>query len=239
MQARIEPASTSSPTGWLDVKARMRAAADIARRAPATIELVAVSKGQPASALRALAAHGQRAFGENYLQEALEKMSALADLDLSWHFIGRLQANKTREVAARFDWCHSVDRLKVAERLNAHRPPALPPLACCIEVNLSGEASKAGVDYGALDELVAAFAGLPRLTLRGFMSLPAPDANPAAQRAAFGRLRALLARFPKLDTLSMGTSDDFEAAIAEGATLVRVGAAVFGPRASPAGGSGR
>ena len=239
MQARIEPASTSSPTGWLDVKARMLAAADIARRAPATIELVAVSKGRPASALRALAAHGQRAFGENYLQEALEKMSALADLDLSWHFIGRLQANKTREVAARFDWCHSVDRLKVAERLNAHRPPALPPLACCIEVNLSGEASKAGVDYGALDELVAAFAGLPRLTLRGFMSLPAPDANPAAQRTAFGRLRALLARFPKLDTLSMGTSDDFEAAIAEGATLVRVGAAVFGPRASPAGGSGR
>ena len=165
-------------------------------------------------------------------------MSALADLDLSWHFIGHLQANKTRDVAAHFDWCHSVDRLKVAERLNAHRPLALPPLACCIEVNLSGEASKSGVDYGALDDLVAAFAGLPRLTLRGFMSLPAPDANPAAQRAAFGRLRALLAQFPKLDTLSMGTSDDFEAAIAEGATLVRVGTAVFGPRTPPAGGSG-
>lgn len=239
MQARVRPALTPSPIGWLDVKARMRAAADAAHRAPATIQLVAVSKGQPASAIRALAAHGQRAFGENYLQEALGKMSALADLDLNWHFIGRLQANKTREVAARFDWCHSVDRLKVAERLNAHRLPALPPLACCIEVNLSGEVSKAGVDYDALDDLVAAFAGLPRLTLRGFMSLPAPDANPAAQRAVFGRLRALLARFPKLDTLSMGTSDDFEAAIAEGATLVRVGTAVFGPRVPPAGSSGR
>ena len=216
--------------GWERVRTRLSTAAAAAGRDPAAVTLMAVSKGQPAAAIRALAARGQRVFGENYVQEAMIKLSALGDLDLSWHFIGRLQANKTREIATRFHWCHSVDRLKLAERLNAQRPAELPPLACCIEVNVSRETTKGGIDAGALDELVAAFASLPRLVLRGFMTLPAPTPSFEQQSAAFHPLRELLARYPPLDTLSMGTSADFPAAIAEGATIIRVGTAVFGPR---------
>jgi pyridoxal phosphate enzyme (YggS family) len=192
------------------------------------------------AAMRAVAEEGQCAFGENYLQEALPKMAALADLDLSWHFIGRLQSNKTRDVATRFDWVHSLDRLKLAERLSAQRPLDRPPLQCLIEVNVSGEASKAGVSPDELPELVGAVHALPHLRLRGFMTLPAPTADPMAQRAAFAHLRELLAPYaPAFDTLSMGTSEDYAAAIAEGATIVRIGTALFGPRQrSPRGSPG-
>jgi hypothetical protein len=217
------------------VRLRIAQAAWAAARDPANITLLAVSKGQPLEAIRGLVRQGQRVFGENYVQEALPKIAALEGLGLSWHFIGRLQANKTREVAEHFTWIHSLDRLRLAERLNAQRPDSLPPLECCIEVNLDGEASKGGVVIAAVDELVAAIQALPRLRLRGFMGMPALSEDPRQQRAAFKRLRALLTllapHFPTFDTLSMGTSDDFEAAIAEGSTIVRIGTAVFGPRA--------
>ena len=219
-----------SLAGWEQVRQRITVAALAAGRTSDEITLLAVSKGQPEDAIRAVAAGGQRAFGENYLQEALIKMSALADLNLSWHFIGRLQSNKTRDIATHFAWCHSVDSLKLAQRLNQQRPHDLPPLNCCIEVNISGELSKGGVGTAELDSLVTAFKVLPQLRLRGFMCLPAPDPNPLQQRAAFHQVRTLLRRYPALDTLSMGTSDDYSAAIAEGATIVRVGTAVFGPR---------
>lgn len=223
-------AGVPSDTGLAGIRARIARATAAAGRPAGSVALVAVSKGQSIDAIRALAAQGQRVFGENYVQEALPKIAALDGLDLSWHFIGRLQRNKTREVAAHFDWVHSIDRGAVAERLNAQRPSALPPLQCCIEVNLDAEDSKGGVPLADVAALVAAFAAWPRLALRGLMGMPAPTARPAEQCAAFARLRACAARFPGLDTLSMGTSGDFEAAIAEGATMVRIGTAVFGPR---------
>lgn len=213
------------------VRARLAGAALAAGREPSSVTLLAVSKGQTAERIATLAALGQRDFGENYVQEALPKIAALAGLGLNWHFIGRLQANKTREVAAHFAWVHSVDRLRVAERLSAQRPTHLPPLQCLIEINADAETSKGGVDTGALAELVSAVQALPGLTLRGFMTMPAPREDPAEQRAAFRRVHAAVASWmPPLATLSMGTSGDFEAAIAEGSTLVRVGTAVFGPR---------
>lgn len=213
------------------IRARIADAATQAQRPAAAISLLAVSKGQSIEAIRRLAAQGLNAFGENYVQEALPKMTALATLNLSWHFIGRLQANKTREVATHFAWVHSVDRIKVAERLSAQRPAHLLPLECCIEVNLNGETTKAGVDPGALAEIIAALKSLPRLRLRGLMALPAPALDPIAQRAGFRRLRELAAAYAaELDTLSMGTSEDFTAAIMEGATIVRIGTALFGPR---------
>ncbi len=209
----------------------MAAAALAVGRAPTDIALLAVSKGQPLAALRHLVSQGQGAFGENYVQEALPKIAALEGLGLSWHFIGRLQANKTREVAANFAWIHSLDRERLAERLNAQRPPSLPPLQCCIEINLEGEASKGGVTLAGLPELISAVQTLPRLQLRGFMAMPAPSAEPVLQRATFRRLRDHLAPYlSAFATLSMGTSDDFEAAILEGSTIVRIGTAVFGPR---------
>lgn len=217
----------------LGVRSRIAAAAARAGRDPADVALLAVSKTFDAAMVRALAAAGQRAFGENYLQEALGKQAALADLALEWHFIGPIQSNKTRAIAENFSWVHSVDRLKIAERLSAQRPPGLPPLQVCVEVNVSGEASKGGVEAQALPDLVAAIAQLPRLRLRGLMTIPAPTPDVQAQRAAFRRLRELLdtLRGPyALDTLSMGMSADIEAAILEGATVVRVGTALFGER---------
>lgn len=210
-----------------------RAAADAGRDA-AAVSLLAVSKTFDAAAVRDLATCGQREFGENYLQEALEKQAALRDLPLVWHFIGPIQSNKTRPIAENFNWVHSVDRLKIAERLSAQRPAALPPLQVCIEVNVSGEASKGGVTPAELPALAAAVAALPGLQLRGLMAIPAPTSDLAAQRAAFRQVRelfdALRARGHALDTLSMGMSSDLDAAILEGATIVRIGTALFGER---------
>lgn len=214
----------------------MARACSAAGRDAAEVTLVAVSKTQPADALRALAQAGQVAFGENYLQEALTKQAALADLPLQWHFIGPIQSNKTRDIAARFDWVHSVERLKIAQRLNDQRSAEAPPLSVCVQVNVSREASKSGCAPGELAALAAAIAELPRLRLRGLMTIPAPIAqsdDPAQPyrllREAFEALRAL--GLP-VDTLSMGMSDDFELAITHGATHVRVGSALFGPRPS-------
>ena len=212
----------------------MAQAAAAAGRAAETVGLLAVSKTFGAAAMRELAACGQREFGENYLQEALEKQAQLADLPLVWHFIGPIQSNKTRAIAENFSWVHGVDRLKIAERLSAQRPPDMSPLQVCIEVNVSGEASKGGVAVAELPALAEAVAKLPGLRLRGLMAIPAPTPDPAAQRAAFRRVREayedLIRRGHALDTLSMGMSGDLEAAILEGATIVRVGTALFGDR---------
>lgn len=213
---------------------RIARAAEAAGRDAAEVRLLAVSKTWPADSVREAAAAGQRAFGENYVQEGAEKVDALAGLGLEWHFIGPLQSNKTRLVANRFAWVHSIDRLKIAERLSAQRDVHLPPLAVCIQVNVSGEASKSGVAPGELPELAHAVAGLPRLRLRGLMAIPEPTSNVALQRARFATLRQLRDQLNAdglaLDTLSMGMSDDLEAAIAEGSTMVRVGTAIFGSR---------
>ncbi|QQS55933.1 MAG: YggS family pyridoxal phosphate-dependent enzyme [Candidatus Competibacteraceae bacterium] len=213
---------------------RIRAAEQRFQRPPGAVRLLAVSKTQPAAAIAALAAAGQRGFGENFLQEALDKMTELATLDLEWHFIGPVQANKTRGIAEHFAWVHSVDRLKIAERLSAQRPEHLPPLNVCLQVNIDREPTKHGLDEAALIEVARAVATLPRLRLRGLMAIPSPATEFAAQRRPFSRLRELRERLAEaglvLDTLSAGMSDDLEAAIAEGATLVRIGTALFGPR---------
>ena len=212
---------------------RIHEAERVAGRANGAVALVAVSKTQPAEAIRQAAAAGQQAFAENYLQEALAKQDELTDLPgLIWHFIGPIQSNKTRPIAERFDWVHTVDRLRIAERLSQQRPDDRPPLNVCLQVNVSGEASKSGVSLAALPELAAAVAKLPRLRLRGLMTIPAPANGLAQQRMPFRILREAMdgLALPGLDTLSMGMSDDLEAAILEGATLVRVGTALFGPR---------
>lgn len=200
--------------------------------------LLAVSKTQPAASIRQAFAAGQRAFGENYLQEALDKQASLDDLEgIVWHFIGPLQSNKTRAVAEHFQWVHTIERARIATRLDAQRPAALEPLDVCLQVNVSGEASKSGVTPEALPALADAVAALPRLRLRGLMALPAPSDDPTAQRRPFAELRTLLEtlrqRHPQapLDTLSMGMSGDLEAAVLEGATMVRLGTAIFGQRA--------
>lgn len=217
------------------VRRRVDAAARAAGRDPAGVGLVAVSKTFPAALVREAAVGGQRAFGENYAQEGAAKAAELAGLDLEWHFIGPLQSNKTRMVAEHFHWVHSVDRLKIAERLSAQRPEGLPPLQVCLQVNVSGEATKGGVDAAEVPALAAAVGALPRLRLRGLMTIPEPTPDVVLQHERFRGLRALLqalnARGMALDTLSMGMSDDLESAIAEGATLVRVGRAIFGHRA--------
>ncbi|MFP8966711.1 YggS family pyridoxal phosphate-dependent enzyme [Pokkaliibacter sp. CJK22405] len=195
-----------------------------------SVRLLAVSKTKPADDVRAAYAAGQRSFGENYVQEGIEKVQALSDLDIDWHFIGPLQSNKTREVASHFDWVHSVDRLKIAQRLNDQRPDDLPPLNICIQVNVSGEDSKSGISPAELPSLVEAISQLPRLRLRGLMCIPAPAEDEAAQREPFHQLAGLLSVLPAGDTLSMGMSGDMEAAIAEGATWVRIGTAIFGRR---------
>ena len=213
------------------VRTRIREAAQAVGRDPAGIRLLAVSKTQPAEAIRAAYACGQGDFGENYLQEALGKQQELTDLPLCWHFIGPIQSNKTKAIAEHFAWVHSVDRLKIAQRLAEQRPAELPPLNVCLQVNVSGEASKSGCAPQDLPALAAAVAALPHLRLRGLMAIPEPTDDPAEQRAAFARLRELQARLPyELDTLSMGMSHDLESAIAEGATWVRIGTALFGAR---------
>jgi PLP dependent protein len=216
------------------VHARMEAAAERAGRDPGSIRLLAVSKTQPAEVLAAAWDAGQRDFGENYLQEALPKLAALADRAVQWHFIGGLQSNKTRDVAGRFDWIHTVDRESIARRLSEQRPAELPPLQVCLQVNVSGEGSKGGAAPERLAELAAAVAGLPRLALRGLMAIPAPAQGLEAQRAPFRQLRKLMEQLNAdghpMDTLSMGMSDDLEAAVLEGATLVRIGTAIFGAR---------
>ena len=219
----------------LAVQARIEAAAKVAGRDPAAVSLLAVSKTWPAAAVRAAAAAGQRAFGENYVQEGVDKVEALRDLSLEWHFIGPLQSNKTRPVANAFDWVHGIDRLKIAERLSAQRPTHLPPLQVCLQVNVSGEESKSGVEPDAALALAQQIAALPRLKLRGLMCIPEPTDDFAEQCAAFRRLQQRFTQLKDsglpLDTLSMGMSHDLEAAIAEGATLVRIGTAIFGERA--------
>lgn len=223
---------------WVATLERIRHAEARYHRQQGSVDLLAVSKTFSSACIRQAAELGQRHFGENYVQEALPKVRSLLDLGLDWHFIGHLQSNKTAVVAEHFSWVHSVDRLKIAARLNAQRPRNLPPLQICLEVNVSGERSKSGCDIAALPTLALEVAKLPRLQLRGLMALPAPTDDMAIQRASFRRLRVameeLLAFGIALDTLSMGTSRDLEAAIAEGATLVRVGTAVFGERASGA-----
>jgi len=216
------------------VRSRIRSAANAAGRDPATVTLVAVTKAKTAETVRLAATAGVTDFGENYLQEALAKMDQLADLPLQWHFIGCIQSNKTRAVAERFDWVHSVDRLNIARRLSEQRPFHARPLNVCIQVALVPEPTKGGVAPDALLGLAKAVAELPHLRLRGLMCVPPPQPTPKDERAVFARLKVALeglnAGGLKLDTLSMGMSGDFESAIAEGATLVRIGTALFGSR---------
>lgn len=221
---------------WQGVMARIASAARAAGRDPGTVRVVAVSKTFPADAVRAVHALGQRAFGENYVQEALAKMDALSDLaGVEWHLIGPLQGNKAALAARRFAWVHTVDRAKIGERLSAARPPGAPPLDVCVQVNASGEASKSGVRPDEAVALATAVAALPRLRLRGIMGIPEPTDDTFRRRAQFRVLRECLdacqASGLPVDTLSMGMSADLEEAIAEGATLVRVGTSIFGPRA--------
>ena len=213
------------------VEARIRAAALAVQRDVTSVHLLAVSKTKPAAALRDAYAAGLRDFGENYLQEARAKQVELADLPLCWHFIGPIQSNKTRDIAEHFAWVHSVDRLKIAQRLSEQRPADLPPLNICIQVNVSGEASKSGCTPADLPALAAAISALPRLKLRGLMAIPEPTEDRAEQDAAFAQVRSLQERLNMgLDTLSMGMSHDLESAIAQGATWVRIGTALFGAR---------
>lgn len=216
---------------------RIHEAARTAGRDPDTVSLLAVSKKQPAERLREAAEQGQTAFGENYLQEALDKMTALADIKgLSWHFIGPIQSNKTRDIARHFDWVHSVDRLKTARRLSEQRSTDLPPLNLCIQVNIDGEPTKSGVHPQDVVTLGTEVAALPNIQLRGLMAIPDPGNSPEIQRERFRSLAALVDELRQsvdnecLDTLSMGMSGDLELAIAEGATIVRIGTAIFGPR---------
>ncbi|RON40209.1 YggS family pyridoxal phosphate enzyme [Pseudomonas frederiksbergensis] len=215
----------------LQVSSRIQAATQAAHRAEQSVHLLAVSKTKPAEALREAHAAGLRDFGENYLQEALAKQLELADLPLIWHFIGPIQSNKTRAIAEHFAWVHSVDRLKIAQRLSEQRPADLPPLNICIQVNVSGEDSKSGCTPADLPALAKAISELPRLTLRGLMAIPEPTDDRAAQDAAFAAVQSLQASLDlPLDTLSMGMSHDLESAIAQGATWVRIGTALFGAR---------
>ena len=219
----------SIPQNLQAVKARIATAARAAGRDPGAVALLAVSKAHAAPLVRLAHEAGQRAFGENYVQEALDKMARLADLALEWHMVGPLQSNKTRAVAERFDWVHTVDREKVARRLSEQRPAGLAPLNVLVQVNASGEASKSGVAPAAAAALAAAVAALPRLRLRGLMAIPEPGAPPARLRE-IGELFARLRERFGMDTLSLGMSDDMEAAIAAGSTLVRIGTAIFGAR---------
>lgn len=223
------------------VHRRIEAACRAVGRPVQSVTLLSVSKTFPSDAVRAAHAAGERCFGENYVQEGLDKIAALQDLraQIEWHLIGPLQSNKTRAVAEAFDWVHSVDRLKIAQRLSEQRPATSPPLQICLQVNISGEASKSGIMPTELPALAQAVAALPRLRLRGLMAIPEPAGDFEAQRAPHRALAALLAQVNAqqdlhLDTLSMGMSADLEAAIAEGATMVRIGTAIFGGRARPA-----
>lgn len=198
------------------------------------VHLLAVSKTKPASDIKAAFDAGQKRFGENYLQEAIDKINELRNLDIEWHFIGAIQSNKTRELAENFSWVHSVERLKIARRLSDQRPSTLPPLNICLEVNISNEESKAGLSIEALEPLVEEVITLPNICLRGLMAIPAKADTLKEQRAIFAEMKQLLIQLqqkhPQMDTLSMGMSGDMEAAIAEGSTMVRIGTAIFGAR---------
>ena len=213
------------------VKARIARAARAAGRDPAAVRLLAVSKTHPAERIEEARQAGQTAFGESYVQEALRKMDALRARRIEWHLVGPLQSNKTRAAAERFDWVHTIEREKIARRLSEQRPAALAPLQVLVQVNVSGEASKSGAAPEEVPALARAVASLPRLRLRGLMAIPEPTPDSDLQRRRFREVRKLLESLPlDLDTLSMGMSDDLEAAIAEGSTLVRVGTGIFGAR---------
>jgi len=222
------------PAVLLEVRTRMAQAAAAAGRSAQSVTLLAVGKAQPLGLLAAAADCGVSDFGESYLQEALPKIAALQERALTWHFIGRIQANKTRSIAENFAWVHALDRLKVAERLGAQRPHYAPPLNVCLQVNIAGEDTKGGIAPAELPALATAVAGVPHLALRGLMCIPPEETEPARQRTWFARLRVLKdelnAAGHSLDTLSMGMSADFEAAIQEGATIVRLGTVLFGAR---------
>lgn len=221
------------------VTERIRQATLAAGRQPGEVQLLAVSKTFPADCVRQAYAAGQLAFGENYVQESIDKIAQLADLPLQWHFIGPLQSNKTRPVAEHFHWVHGIERLKIAERLSAQRPATLPPLQVCIQVNVSGEDSKSGCAFAEVPALAAAIAQLPNLRLRGLMCIPEPSDDRARLQAQFAALRDCLQQLQqqgyRLDTLSMGMSADLELAIAAGSTMVRIGTAIFGARHAAAG----
>jgi hypothetical protein len=216
------------------IRARILTAAEACGRDPDSVLLLAVSKRKPAGDIRQAFALGQKHFGENYLQEAQQKMLELQDLDICWHFIGHIQSNKTRDIAAAFDWAHCVDRIKIARRLSEQRPADRPPLNVCIQVNIDHEDTKAGIDLADVPELAVAMQSLPGIRLRGLMTIPAPRAGFDEQRPAFAQLAAALAGLQRqgidCDTLSMGMTQDMDAAIAEGSTLVRIGTAIFGER---------
>ena len=221
-----------------EVQARITAAAKSAARNENSITLLAVSKKQSIEKINALYALGQRDFGENYVQEGKEKCRLLADKPIIWHFIGPIQSNKTRDIAEHFDWVHSVDRLKIAERLNNQRPDNFAPLNVCVQVNIDDEFSKSGVSEQQLPELIRSIQALPKLSLRGLMAIPRKQANPADSEPAFAKMQSLFQHYKKtlelkaFDTLSMGMSADLEVAIQQGATMVRVGTALFGKRPS-------
>lgn len=236
---RAHPSSRAMPanvaTNIAKVRERIGRACRTSGRAESAVTLIAVSKTQPDTAIRDAYAAGIGDIGENYCQEAIEKIAMLGDLPLTWHFIGPLQSNKTRLIAERFAWVHSVDRLKLAQRLSAQRPTDLPPLNVCVQVNIDDEASKSGVAPEELSSLLEAIIELPHLRVRGLMAIPEPKINPADQCAALNKMRVLFdeqrQRWPQLDTLSMGMSDDFELAIEAGTTMIRVGTDIFGARA--------
>ncbi|MGB1238144.1 MAG: YggS family pyridoxal phosphate-dependent enzyme [Pseudomonadales bacterium] len=225
---------TSIANNFDRVALNIAQACSAAGRETSQVQLLAVSKTRTPEQLQELYSAGQRHFGENYLQEALDKIEALQALDINWHFIGPIQSNKTKAIAEHFNWVHSVDRLKIAKRLSDQRPAHLPPLNVCLQVNISEEQSKSGCLPGDCLALVQAVAGLPNIALRGLMAIPKASEHLAEQRAAFAAMRSLLEHVksvaPQLDTLSMGMSGDIAPAIAEGATIVRVGTALFGPR---------
>ena len=219
------------------VQQRIASAAENAQRDPQTIALLAVSKTKPIEMIEEAYAAGQRCFGENYLQDALPKIEALGELDIEWHYIGRIQSNKTRPIAENFAWVHAIDSVKHAQRLNEQRPDNLPPLNCCIQLNLSGEDSKGGIQPNTLIETATAFNDLPHCRLRGLMTMPDPDSSAEQQQAVFHQLADCLSELSNhgfnVDTLSMGMSGDLEMAITEGSTMVRIGTDIFGARSYP------
>ena len=220
-----------------NVQQRIASAAENAQRDPQTIALLAVSKTKPIEMIEEAYAAGQRCFGENYLQDALPKIEALGELDIEWHYIGRIQSNKTRPIAENFAWVHAIDSVKHAQRLNEQRPDNLPPLNCCIQLNLSGEDRKGGIQPDTLIETATAFNDLPHCRLRGLMTMPDPDSSAEQQQAVFHQLADCLSELSNLgfsvDTLSMGMSGDLEMAITEGSTMVRIGTDIFGARSYP------
>ncbi len=221
-------------TKLYSLRQQLRAAEQRYQRDAGSVSILAVSKAKSAEDIRALANAGQVDFGENYLQEALGKQSVLSGLPLTWHYIGQIQSNKTVDIARNFDWVHSIDRLKIAQRLSQQRPHDFAPLQICLQVNLQNEPGKAGVSATAVGQLADAVAQLPNVQLRGLMAIPQPSSDFNAQRAIFAELRILLEQLNAedlaMDTLSMGMSTDWEAAVAEGATWIRIGTALFGPR---------